>query len=100
MEHDGGIEVDEEISEEYGVFVNAMSSSINHSTIKIKGVIRKLPFTILIDSDGTHSLVDEKVLKKLKLKNFSIVPLNVNIVMTILYSARTSALTLLGTCRG
>lgn len=55
--------IDEEeldYAEEVSSSVKALNGNVIHTTLKVKGFVKKKPLTILIDSGSTHSFLDPR----------------------------------------
>lgn len=71
-------EGDTEVTEEdCHISIQAISGGMSHSTIKVKGEIKKQTITILIDSGATHNFIDPTTLNKLGLEEAYTTPLSV-----------------------
>lgn len=66
-EEEDGVDVMKDIrNEEYGMSLNAFADCYAYNTIQIRGCCQGRDLIILIDSRSTHSYIDEKVIKGLK----------------------------------
>ncbi|XP_026399605.1 uncharacterized protein LOC113295486 [Papaver somniferum] len=61
-ESPGSSPVIQELEEEVEISLHALSGNVSHNTIKIKVITKnKKAFTVLIDSDNTHSFIDPEM---------------------------------------
>ncbi|KAL0361532.1 UNVERIFIED_CONTAM: hypothetical protein Sradi_3837700 [Sesamum radiatum] len=58
---------------------NAMKGNISTGTLRVKGVINGKEIHILMDSESTHSFIDEKVVKALGIKTEPTTPMLVSV---------------------
>ncbi|KAL2491374.1 Uncharacterized protein Adt_27002 [Abeliophyllum distichum] len=68
VEGDGNSEQGEESEEVMQISISALLGTMKHKTIRIPGVVKGSKISILIDSGSTHSFIDERLVKGLKLK--------------------------------
>lgn len=54
------LDYSEEIPSGMEISMRALNGAVNHTTLRVKGMVKKKPLTILIDSGSTHSFLDTR----------------------------------------
>lgn len=47
------------------ISISAIAANLKHKTVRVFGIIKGRKVSILIDSEGTHSFVDERLVREL-----------------------------------
>lgn len=79
-EPEGGDNAEAQLEEEkLHLSINALDGGLTDTTMKLKGILNKKPVMILIDSGRTHTFIDSKLVKELKIPMSPVKPVAVTI---------------------
>jgi len=81
-EDEEGVEVegiDEGVEDNGEISLHALKGITNNKIIKVEGKVKGCNLSILIDSESTHSFLDDSTTKKLKCQLTSTMPLSVTV---------------------